>query len=259
MTHEWYIYVIAFVGATIAGSVNTLAGNGSAITLSILTELIGLPGNMANGTNRIGVLMNGMGSTYGFYRGGKLNLENSKVVITMVVIGAVVGGLIAVSITSEQFMGIFRFLMVTMLVVILVNPKRWLKKSRTESLLPRPVMIFLYFLLGVYGGLIQMGMGVFFLAVLVLLDGYTIIHANAIKVTVVLLFTILMVIIFQIRGYMEWPIGLLLGTGQFIGGWYTAKIASRHPSAEKWAYGLLVVIVVLSILSLFGVVSLPGR
>jgi len=256
MNHEWYIYLIAFVAAIIAGGVNTLAGNGSAITLSVLTELIGLPGNIANGTNRIGVLMNGMGSTYGFYKGGKLNLDNSKVVIGVVVLGAVVGGLIAISITSEQFMSVFRFLMIAMLLVILVNPKRWLRTSQGKPLLPKPIMIFLYFLLGIYGGLIQMGMGVFFLAVLVLLDGYTIIHANAIKVTVVMLFTILMVIMFQIRGYMEWPIGLLMGAGQFIGGWYTARIASKHPAAEKWAYGLLVVIVVLSILSLFDIVHL---
>jgi len=253
MDHEWYIYVIAFLGAIIAGSVNTLAGNGSAITLSILTELIGLPGNMANGTNRVGVLLNGMGSTWGFYRGGKLKLENSRYIIFTVVAGAIVGGLIALNISNDQFMGLFRFLMVAMLVVILIKPQRWLRKSKGAAQLPRPLLLFLYFLVGVYGGLIQMGMGVFFLAVLVILDGYNIIHANAIKVAVVAIFTILMVALFQYRGFIEWPIGLLMGVGQFIGGWYTAKLASRHPNAEKWAYGLLVIIVVGSLLSLFGV------
>jgi uncharacterized protein len=253
MEHEWYIYVVAFAGAVIAGSINTLAGNGSAITLSILTELLGLPGNIANGTNRVGVLLNGMGSTWGFYRGGKLKLENSKHIIITVVAGAVIGGLIALNISNEQFMGLFRFLMVAMLVVILVKPQRWLKKARSASQLPRPVLLFLYFLVGIYGGLIQMGMGVFFLAILVILDGYNIIYANAIKVAVVTVFTILMVALFQYRGFIEWPIGLLMGVGQFIGGWYTAKLASRHPNAEKWAYGLLVIIVLGSILSLFGV------
>ncbi len=253
MEHEWYIYLIAFVGAVIAGSVNTLAGNGSAITLSILTELLGLPGNVANGTNRVGVLFNGIGSAWGFYRGGKLKLENSKHIIITVVAGAVVGGLIALNITNEQFMGIFRFVMVGMLVVILVKPQRWLKKSKTASHLPKAVLLFLYFVLGIYGGVIQMGMGVFFLAILVILDGYNLIYANAIKVAVVALFTVLMVALFQYRGFIEWPIGLLMGVGQFIGGWYTAKLASRHPDAEKWAYGLLVVIVIGSILSLFGV------
>ncbi len=101
MEHEWYIYLVAFLGAIIAGSVNTLAGNGSAITLSILTELIGLPGNVANGTNRIGVLLNSFGSTWGFYRGGKLNLENSKHIIITIVLGAIVGGVIALNISDS--------------------------------------------------------------------------------------------------------------------------------------------------------------
>lgn len=55
MQLEWYHYLIAVLGSALAGSINTLAGNGSAITLTILTELLGLPGNLANGTNRVGV------------------------------------------------------------------------------------------------------------------------------------------------------------------------------------------------------------
>jgi uncharacterized membrane protein YfcA len=54
MDLHWYHYAIAIIGSAVAGSINTLAGNGSAITLTILTELLGLPGNMANGTNRVG-------------------------------------------------------------------------------------------------------------------------------------------------------------------------------------------------------------
>ncbi len=41
---EWYHYAIAIAGGVVAGAINTLAGNGSAITLSILTEVMGLPG-----------------------------------------------------------------------------------------------------------------------------------------------------------------------------------------------------------------------
>ena len=52
MELEYYHYIIAIVGSALAGAINTLAGNGSAITLTILTELLGLPGNMANGTNK---------------------------------------------------------------------------------------------------------------------------------------------------------------------------------------------------------------
>lgn len=251
MELAWYIYVIAFAGAIVAGAINALAGNGSAITLSILTELVGLPGNLANGTNRIGVLLNGLGSTWGFHRGGKLNLSQGREVIITVVIGAIAGGIIALNITNEQFMWLFKALMVVMLVVILVKPARWLIRERQEAALPKPALIFFYFLIGIYGGLIQMGMGIFFLAVLVLLARYPLIHANAIKVFVVTIYTVLMVVLFEVRGLIDWPIGLLLGAGQFIGGWYTALLASKYPGADKWAYGLLVVIVLLSLLSLF--------
>ena len=254
MEIAWYIYVVAFVGAVIAGSINTLAGNGSAITLSILTELMGLPGNLANGTNRIGVLFNGLGSTWGFYRGGKLNLAESRDVIVAVVLGAIVGGVIALNISNEQFMWLFKALMVVMLVVILVKPKRWLIATKQASRFPKAVLWLMYGLIGVYGGLIQMGMGIFFLAVLVLLARYPLIHANAIKVACVAIYTILMVALFQYRGLIDWPIGLLMGGGQFVGGWFTARLASRHPSAGRWAYGLLVAIVLLSLFSLFDLV-----
>ncbi|MDX1479114.1 MAG: sulfite exporter TauE/SafE family protein [Saprospiraceae bacterium] len=254
MEIAWYIYVIAFAGAVVAGAINTLAGNGSAITLSILTELMGLPGNLANGTNRIGVLFNGIGSTWGFYRGGKLNLADSRTVIIIVVLGAIAGGVIALNISNEQFMWLFKGLMVVMLVVILVKPQRWLIKTRQAAQVPDLLLWPMYFAIGVYGGLIQMGMGVFFLAVLVLLARYPLIHANAIKVACVAIYTILMVGLFAYRGLIDWPIGLLMGGGQFIGGWYTARLASRHPAAGKWAYGLLVAIVLLSLLSLFGAV-----
>ena len=253
MEEPWYIYVLAFGGAFLAGSINTLAGSGSVITLSVLTELLGMPGNLANGTNRIGVLFNGLGSSWGFYRGGKLQLDKSSYIIIPAIVGAVAGTAVAISISNEQFMLIFKSLMILMLVVILVKPGRWLKKSRAERIVPPWVLVVGYFLLGVYGGLIQMGMGIFFLAVLVLLDGYPIIEGNAIKVAVVTIYTVLVVAMFQYRGLIDWPIGLLMGGGQFAGGWLTAHIASRHPKAEQFAYGILVLIVVVSLLSLFNV------
>lgn len=249
-----HTYLIAFGGAVIAGAINTLAGNGSVITLTILTELVGLPGNLANGTNRIGVLFNGAGGTLGFYRGGMLDLRASREVIITVIIGAAAGGIVALNISDAQFMWIFKSLMVVMLIVILAKPQRWLRKEKGQAILPKPVLYVLWFLLGVYGGLIQMGMGIFFLAVLVLCSNYPLIQANAVKVAVVTIYTILLVAMFQYRGLISWPVGLLMGAGQFLGGWYTAKVASRHPAAAKWAYILLVIIVLVSLVSVFDLV-----
>lgn len=248
---EWYHYLLAFAGACIAGSINTLAGNGSVITLSILTELVGLPGNVANGTNRIGVLLNGVGGTWGFFRGGRLSLKGTRVILLLVLLGSLLGGYIAIKISDAQFMIIFKYLMLGMLVVVLVHPTRWMIEKKMSALVPEWITYIMYFILGIYGGLIQMGMGIFFLAVLVLLSRFPLIHANAIKVFVVTVYTFVLVLVFHFRGLIEWEIGLLMGLGQFVGGWFTAKTISKYTDMNKIAYYFLVAIILLSLASMF--------
>ena len=81
------LYLIAIVGAFVAGAINTLAGNGSAITLTILTELLGLPGTVANGTNRVGVLTQSLAGSWAFYRKGRLQLQHSGFYIALTSLG----------------------------------------------------------------------------------------------------------------------------------------------------------------------------
>ena len=252
---DWTIshLVIAFSGAFVAGMINALAGNGSVITLTLLTELLGLPGNVANGTNRVGVLMNAAGAMTGF--AGKRQMDYKKYwkYILPVILGAVFGTLVATRVTHAQFMGVFRLLMIVMLIVILVKPERWLLSHAEKSMLPRwlvwPVML----LLGFYGGFIQMGMGVFYLAVLVLVARLPMIESNTIKALSVGSFTLIAVIIFAISGQVVWSIGLVMGVAQFLGGWLAAHYASKVPGASKFAYAVLVIAVSLSILKLFNV------
>lgn len=246
------VYLIAFAGAVFAGSINTLAGNGSAITLTVLTELIGLPGNLANGTNRIGVLMNGLGGSIGFYRGGKLDLRSGLPFFVIVISGAIIGIIVATMVSNEQFMFVFKWLMMAMFFVLLINPKRWLRTVYVEAKPNWWLHVPIYLAIGFYGGFIQMGMGIFFLAALVLLNRIPIIEANAIKIFSVFLYGIIAVVIFAWKGLIEWEIGILMGIGQFIGSWITARLASRYKGVEKWAYWMLVIAVALAIFRLFG-------
>ena len=253
MESEILLYTVAIVGGFLAGVINTLAGNGSAITLSILTELMGLPGNMANGTNRVGIMAQGISSTYAFYKNGKLKLDRSKDIIILIFIGAVAGVIVATQVSNEQFKTVFKFLMLVMFFVILIKPSRWFKETDLSYKLPRILSIPLFLALGFYGGFIQMGMGIFFLAVMVLVARYNIIDANAVKIFVVFLYTIVVLAIFQWKGLVHWQYGAIIAVGQLTGGYLTATFASRYENAQKWAYILLVTIVVVVLLKLFGV------
>ena len=236
--------------------INTLSGNGSAITLTILMEVLGLPADVANGTNRVGVLGNGIAATTGFYRNGRFSVTAGRRrgmyrIVVITTLGAILGVYLSLITSNEVYRSIFRYLLIVMLVVILVNPKRWLIETDQDHRLSLWVSTPLFFALGIYGGFIQMGMGVFFLAVMVLAARYDIIQGNVVKVVVVTIYTLLAVAIYAWRGLIDWPIGLLMAAGQMVGGYLTASYASNHPKAGVYAYRLLVVVIIAAIVKAF--------
>ena len=243
--------IVAILGGLLAGIINTLAGNGSAITLSILTELIGLPANVSNGTNRIGIFMQGMTANYAFIKNKKVDFAKSKAMIFWMVIGAIIGVYVAINISNAQFKEIFKYLLVILFFIVLIKPKKWMSELSDYRNVPSYIAIPLFIALGFYGGFIQMGMGVLFLAVTVLIFGYNLIESNAIKNLVVFLYHIVVIMIFQYQGLIDWKVGGIIGIGQMVGGYLAAQYASTFPGAQIWAYRLLIVVMVLAILSVF--------
>jgi uncharacterized membrane protein YfcA len=250
-------YFIALVGALLAGGINTLSGNGSAITLTILMELLGLPADVANGTNRVGVLANGIGGSFAFHKAGRFTNQSEDkkremwriVIITCV--GACLGIYLSLIISNAAYKSFFRYLLVVMLFVVLIKPKRWLIPQEDKPPLPLWVTVILFFILGIYGGFIQMGMGVFFMAVMVLAAHYEIIQASVVKVLVITVYTVLAVLIFAWQDLIDWRIGALMAVGQMIGGYLTARFATTHPKAGLYAYRLLIVVIIGAIAKMF--------
>ncbi len=248
---EVYHYAIAIVGGFLAGFINTMAGSGSVITMSILMLVFQLPENIANGTNRLGVLLQSLISTNTFYQEGKLDLRKSKPFVIPGVLGALLGVWAAITISNENFRILFTVLMALMLVVVLVKPKRWLRETSYTG--PVPWYVFpLFFVIGFYGGFIQMGVGILLLAGLVLGARYNLIEANGVKLLIVFLYTVVIMGIFAWQGLIDWWIGGVLAIGQGIGGFVGARFATRYANAAVWAHRLLVLVVVWSVLRLLG-------
>lgn len=257
MEYEWYIYLAVIAAGFGAGFINTLAGSGSLITLPILIFL-GLPATVANGTNRVGVLFQNIISTESFRRQGVLDGRGGIILSIPACIGSLLGAQIAVGLNEELMERVIGVLMIVMLVVILVRPKRWLQ-GELERMGERPSVwqLILFFAIGIYGGFIQAGVGIFLLAGLVLGIGYNLVRANPVKNMIVLLFTIAALIVFMINDQVAWGIGLVLALGNSLGAWVAARMAVKR-GAEFVRY-ILIAVIVVSAVDLLGITDRIGR
>jgi uncharacterized protein len=254
---EWYIYAALIVAGIIAGFINTLAGSGSLLTLPLLM-FIGLPPTVANATNRIGVLLQSAVSSASFRQQKIFTIRESLWFVIPSVIGSVVGAMIAASFNEQIMRTIIGVLLIFMFFMILYKPERWINGREVDlQKRPKALVFIVFFLIGVYGGFIQAGVGFFLLAGLVYGAGTNLIKSNALKVFITLSFTVFAVAVFMITGQIDYRIGLILASGQVVGAFIASRIAvSWGPKFVRW---VLLVVVFISALELTGVIDFIVR
>jgi len=235
--------IISLVGGFFAGILNAFAGFGSIITLAIYMDVLGVAGHLANATNRVNVLASSSVSAYTFHKNGKLELVTGKWIIVAVFLGAMVGVFMATQIDAEGFKQAFKYLLIPIFLVLLINPKKFITPD-TESTIASPwITMPLYFLMGIYAGFIQAGFGVIFLMVAVMMSKYNLITGNGLKIAIVAIYTTVIVIVFQLNGMIIWKAGLALAAGQAVGGFVAARNMTKMQGANKYAYWILLAIV----------------
>lgn len=251
---EWYMYLAVIAAGLFAGFVNTLAGSGSLITLPLLMFL-GLPANIANGTNRIGVLVQSAISSWSFRQQKLFSFRETVWMAIPAVAGSIAGSLIAVRINERIMELLIAGLLIFMFFVILYKPEKWLREQAVAiSSRQRWLVSVLLFFIGIYGGFIQAGVGIFLLSTLVLGAGLGLTKANAHKVLIVTALTGVALVIFILSGQVRFMYGIILAIGQGAGGWIASRVAvSWGPKVVRI---ILLVTVMASALKLTGVFDL---
>lgn len=216
---------IALVAAAgvVAGVVNAMAGGGSLLTVSLLTVVGDLGGLVANGTNRIGVVIQNVASVAGYRSEGVSGLRRSVPVLLPALIGSVIGAYAVSSLLSDTvFERVFGVLMVPVLILSL-----WPPKARgTEIVWPRAITVVVFFVIGLYGGAFQAGVGL--LLVFALSHaGLDLVNANAVKVVVIAALTVVAVPVFILNDQVHWGFAVVVAAGFAVGGWLGARWAVR--------------------------------
>ena len=246
---DWAWYILLIPAGFIAGVVNTIAGGGSFLTLPALIYFCGLDPKLANGTNRVAILLSSASAAATFHRHGHLEKKLAWRLALPTLLGAPLGALLAIYLPADAFRPIFGGLFLAMAVLLLINPKRLTEKS---VLSPRAEVFVtpLFFGIGVYVGFIQAGMGVLLLMGMSLIRSGDLVGANAIKNLIGFSVTLVAMFFFVAYGLVEWLPGLLMAAGNAVGGVGGAKLAINKGNRLIVAF-LIVVMVATGIQLLF--------
>ena len=246
---EWYHYLLLVVVGFAVGFINTVAGGGSLISLPVLIFL-GLPPSVANGTNRVAVVIQNIMATAGFKSKGVSTYPFNIYLGISALFGAIIGAYIAVDIKGETFNRILAIIMIVVVLIIIFKPK-----MRLEDLVEKTsgkylwIGIIAFFFFGIYGGFINAGLGFIIILFLHYFNQMTLVRSNATKVAVVLIYSLAALTVFVLNDKVIWEVGLILAIGNGAGAWLASRISVNK--GDGFIKTFLVIMVVIMAVKLW--------
>lgn len=241
--------VLLFAVGVAAGFININAGGGSSLTLPTLI-FMGLDGALANGTNRIAIMIQNIFAVASFRKNQFHEFGTSLRLSVFTLPGAVAGALLAVRISNALFQQILGVVLISIVFSLFFS--NVFRNTNSEGKSQKNWLIYPALAgIGFYGGFLQIGVGFLFMAALYHLLKLNLVRVNMHKVFIILIFTLPALLIFILTGNVSWRLGLVLAAGNSLGGWWGAHFAVK--GGEKVIRIILAVAIVLMALKLLGI------
>lgn len=248
--------LLAVVGAA-CGLLNTLASSGSAISLPILV-MLGLPEGVANATNRLPVLVGSLMATFSFARLGQMDWTAAAKLVPVAAMGSVFGAILAEHTPNRDMGLLITAAVMVALLMLFTKIKAALSHVATGPPHISIKAMVLIFLVGVWLGFLVLDGATYLLLVLILICNYTLPYANGLKVLIIAVTALVPLLMFGGAGEVAWAEGGVLAAGSVAGG-HAGVLLSNHAEAKRWAFRLLVAVILLELVHLCWHYSAPLR
>jgi len=237
--------ILLIIVGFIAGFINTIAGCGSLITLPVLI-FMGLPPSVANGTNRIGIVIQMLAGSAGFKSKGISTFPFSIYMGIAALLGSLIGAQIAVDIKGETFNKVLSFVMIAVVLIIVfkpkINAKQLLERTTGKHLW---ISCFAFFIFGIYGGFINAGLGFILILFLHYFNHLSLVKSNATKAVIITIYMTGALVVFILNDKIDWCMGLIMAIGTSLGGWF----ASRFSVAKGDGFIKIFLVVIVSFMA----------
>jgi uncharacterized membrane protein YfcA len=249
----WWHAVIIFVAGVWAGTINTVVGSGTLVTFPVLVAL-GYPPLTATTSNAIGLAPGTISGAIG-YRHELTGFWRQTIRYCVAsFFGAIGGTILLLSLPKDAFETIVPVLVGLAVLLVIVQPRvsRWVTRRREENghsvSHGGPLLMFMVFLIGVYGGYFTAAQGVMLMAVMGMLLTEPMQRLNGIKNVLSAVVNVVAGAIYAFIAPISWPVVALLAVGSTIGGQLGARIGRRlSPTVLR---GIIVVVGVAAVVQL---------
>jgi uncharacterized membrane protein YfcA len=234
---------LLFLAGIFAGFVNTMAGGGSLLTLPLMIFL-GLPPAVANGTNRIGIVISSLSATVG-YKSKQVSTQPFSVFLGIAALfGALIGAKIAIDIRGDLFNRILAVIMIAVVMTMVFKPKFSTHKA-VERLSGKHLWmsVIAFFFIGIYGGFINAGIGFVIMLFLNFYNRMNLVRVNATKVAVVFIYSVGALATFALSDNVHWLYGFCLAGGTSFGAWTASRYSVKKGEGVIKFFMILMVVV----------------
>lgn len=224
-----FLLPLLFGAAFVAGLIDSIAGGGGLITVPALMG-IGLPPQVALGTNKLQGSFGTGSAMLSFVRAGTVKLSDCWIGILWTAIGAAIGVWAVQLLDATILKQLIPWLLAAIAVYTLFSPHLGEEDSHAR-MKGGPFYGLFGLSIGFYDGFFGPGAGSFWTMALMMLVGYSMMRATA--TTKVMNFTsnIVALIFFLSVGQVRFVEGIVMGVGQFLGARVGSKLVIKRGAA----------------------------
>lgn len=231
---EWTVLIVA---GYLAGVLNSIAGGGSFLTFPALVWA-GVPPITANATSAVAVLPGYLGGAAGFRHELKVMTPRRHLQLSLVgLAGGLCGGLLLLVTPAELFSRVVPVLLLVATLMFAFGQSLLSRVRKSEH--PLPLLPGL-FVVAVYGGYFNGGLGIMLLAMFAAAGISNMLLMNGLKNWISFVISLISVIAFALAGKVLWIEALVMMLAATLGGYQGAALSRHLP--VMWVKGLVVVV-----------------
>jgi uncharacterized protein len=216
-----WLYPLLFLTGLVAGFVDSIAGGGGLITLPVLLN-IGMPPQVALGTNKLQATFGSGSATWHYGRAGLIDFKACRLGVLFTLGGATLGTLLVSRLPPDLLGQTIPWLLLAIALYLLFRPT--IGEADLQPRMPSTWFHLIFGLaIGFYDGFFGPGTGTFWAMAYILALGFNMTRATAHTKVMNLTSNVASLGVFLIGGHVHFGAGLCMGLGQLLG----ARLGSR--------------------------------